>query len=142
MQLTEFIPLRPHSETFSLLANAAVPAGEACELSTEFEEIDFNEYLTKGNPDVYLVRVNGDSMEAEIYHGDLLIVNRNLQASNGDKVIASVNGSLTVKVFSTSKNGLQLVASNGKYPPRKITAKDDYKIFGVVTHVLHSLKKI
>ena len=139
--LTEFRPLSSHSKTLSLLASVAVSAGEPREISTELERIDLNELITSGGDDIFITRVNGDSMEAEIFHGDLLIVNRNLQARNGDKIIASVNGSYTVKIFSDNRKGLRLVASNGKYAPREITKRDDFEIFGVVTHVLHSLKK-
>lgn len=140
MNLTEFILLRPYSKKLSLIADVAVSAGDLCEIN-ELEQIDFNEYLTNGNDDIYLIRVVGDSMEAEIFHGDLLVVNRNLQAKNGDKIIASVNGSFTVKVFSQDPHGLRLVASNGKYKPRKIHRKDNFEIFGVVTHVIRNLKK-
>lgn len=142
MQLMEFILLAPHSKTFAHLASVAVTAGEPAEISDDIEQFDFNEHLTGGTDGVYFVRVVGDSMETEIFHGDLLIVNRNLQAQDGDKIIASVNGSFTVKIFSSCHNGLRLVASNGKYPARKITAKDDFEIFGVVTHVIHQLKKV
>lgn len=142
MQLTDFISLTPNSKTHARLASVAVTAGEPAEISGELEQFDFNEHLTGGNDAVYFVRVVGDSMETEIFHGDLLIVNRNLQAKDGDRIIASVNGSYTVKIFSSSQNGLRLVASNGKYPSRNITSKDDFEIFGVVTHVVRQLKKI
>ncbi len=141
MQLIEFTQIRPHSNNFSRLASVAVNCGEPLEISNEIEQFDLNESLTNGGDGVYFVRVVGDSMESEIFHGDLLIVNRNLQASDGDKIVASVNGSFTVKIFRQSPV-LQLVASNGKYTPRRITRRDDFQIFGVVTHVIHSLKKI
>ncbi len=142
MRLTDFLPLRPHSENYSLMATVAVPAGEPQDLESELERIDFNEYLTGGEEGVYLIRVEGDSMEAEIFHGDLLIVNRNLQPQPGDKVIARVGASYTVKIYSPCKNGLRLVASNEKYEPRFVNKKEDCEIFGVVTYVIHRLKKI
>jgi len=142
MKLTEFAPLLTHSENYCLMATVAVPAGEPSEIESELERIDFNEYLTGGADGVYLIRVDGDSMEAEIFHGDTLVVNRNLQPQPGDRVIARVGASYTVKIFSPCKNGLRLVASNEKYKPRFVNNKEDCEIFGVVTHVLHRLKKI
>ncbi len=65
-----------------------------------------------------MVHAEGDSMEAEIFHGDLLVVNRNLQPQPGDKVVACVGASYTVKIYSPCKNGLRLVASNEKYATR------------------------
>jgi len=142
MRLTDFLPLAPHSENYSLMATVAVPAGKPSEIESELERVDFNEYLTGGEEGVYLMRVEGDSIEAEIFHGDLLIVNRNLQPQPGDKVIARVGASYTVKIYSPCKNGLRLVASNEKYKPRFVNKKEDCEIFGVVTHVIHRLKKI
>jgi len=142
MRLTEFLPLRPRSGKTCLVATVAIPAGEAMEIMAELERIDFNEHLTNGEDGVYSVRVVGDSMEAEIFHGDWLIVNRNLQAHNGDIVVARVGAAYTVKIYSPCQNGLRLVASNEKYAARFVGRKEDYEIFGVVTHVVHQLKKI
>jgi DNA polymerase V len=141
MQISEILPLRRNSKQNSYLASVAVSAGIAAETSTDIELFDFNEHLTNGRDGVYLIRVVGDSMENEIFHGDLLIVNRNLQAQTGDKIIASVNGSFTVKTFTNAPSGLRLVASNGKYKERKIHRNDNFEIFGVVTHVVRNLKK-
>lgn len=43
-----------------------------------------------------MIRVVGDSMEAEIRQGDLIVVNTNLQPTAGDVVVACVNGAYTV----------------------------------------------
>ncbi len=119
----------------------SVSAGEPAESESLFERVDLNRFVTGGSEDVYMIRANGDSMETEIKSGDWLIVNRNLQPNGGDKILACVGNSYTVKIFAPDRNGLSLVASNGKYAPRKITAKDGCEIFGVVTHVLHTIKK-
>ena len=74
--------------------------------------------------------------------GDWLIINRSLQPKAGEIIIASLGGALTVKIYSPSPGGLRLVASNGKYTAREITRRDDFQVFGVVTHIIHRLKKI
>lgn len=142
MKLSEFIPLRPRSGKTSLLATVAVPAGEAIEITAELERVDLNEELTNGNDGVFLTRVSGDSMEAEIFHGDLLVINRNLQPNAGDIVVARVGADYTVKIFVPCRNGLRLVAANEQYAARFVSKKEDCEIFGVVTHVVHQLKKI
>ena len=140
--MTEIYKLKPTSENYCLMATiGSVSAGEPQEIEHAVEKIDLNEFVTGGSEDIFMIRANGDSMEAEIKSGDWLIVNRNLQPNHGDKVIARFGNSFTVKIYAPVRNGLSLVASNGKYAPRNITAKDDCEIFGVVTHVLHSLKK-
>lgn len=73
MRLAEPIPLRSHSENYCLMATVAVPAGEPLEIESELEKVDFNEYLTGCAEGVYLIRISGDSMEAEISHGDTLV---------------------------------------------------------------------
>ncbi len=65
-----------------------------------------------------------------------------IQPQPGDKVIARVGATYTVKIYSPCKNGLRLVTSNEKYKSHFVIKKDDCEIFGVVTHVLHRLKKI
>jgi DNA polymerase V len=142
MELYDWSQLRPRSGKTCLLATVAIPAGEATEITAELERIDFNEHLTAGSDGVYSVRVNGDSMEAEIFHGDWLIVNRNLCPQRGDIVVARIGAAYTVKIFSPCRNGLRLVARNEKYAARFVSQKEDYEIFGVVTHVVHRVKKI
>ncbi len=134
----EIIPLAENSKTTAWLALGAISAGRAQELSGDLEPVDLNEYLTNGRGAVFLVRVCGDSMETEIESGDLLIVDRNRAAKQNDKIIASVNGDFTIKIFR-ERPALQLVASNGKYLSRKITRRDNFQIFGVVTHIIKKI---
>ena len=141
MYLSEFIPLAPTCDQFILLASASIPAGEPSNVCTEFERLNFHEHITGGSDGVYTVRAIGDSMETEIRNGDLLVVNRNLLPKSGDIVIASVNGAFTVKVFQRKQSGLFLVPKNDNYEPQIITRKDDFEVFGVVTFILHQVKK-
>jgi DNA polymerase V len=106
------------------------------------ERIDLNEFVTGGNAGVYLIRADNDSMEHEIKCGDFLIVNRERPAVFGDAVVACVNGRFTVKDYQPKRNGLFLVPKNANYPAQKVTAKDDFEVFGVVTGILRNFKKI
>jgi DNA polymerase V len=141
MQL-EILPLSTDGEKSMWLASVTVPCGEPIEICTELEKIDLNEYLTHGSDGVYLIRVVGDSMETEIKSGDLIVVNRNLLPVSGDVIVASVNGSYTIKIYKPYRNGLQLISKNEAYKPRTITPEDKFEIFGVVTDVIHRLKKM
>ena len=130
--------LIPHSKKLSHLAGVAISCGAGADISNDLELFDFNEYLTAGSDGVFYVRVVGDSMEAEIYQGDLLVVNRNLQAKSGDKVLASVNGCFTIKIF-VERPRLRLVAANTKYKSIEISRRDDFQIFGVITHIVRKV---
>jgi SOS-response transcriptional repressor LexA len=135
----EILPRSP--QTRVLMALASISCGDPAEICTELERVDLNEFVTNGESGVYLLRAKGDSMEAEIRRGDMLIVNTNLQAETGDAVVARVNGDYIVKDFTTNRGGLFLVPKNKKYDSIKVTAKDDYEIVGVVTGIVRGFKK-
>jgi DNA polymerase V len=61
-------------------------------------KLDLNQHLIKNPPATFFVRVTGDSMvDAGIYSGDILVVDRSLNPKDGNIVIAVINGELTVK---------------------------------------------
>lgn len=100
--------------------------------------LDLNEYLIKNPAATFFVRASGDSMlGAGIRSGDLLIVDRSLEASQGKIVIAALDGELTVKRISFAGGRVQLLPENNKYPPIDITDEQDLVIWGVVTQVIH-----
>lgn len=60
--------------------------------------IDLNELCVNHPADTYFVIATGMSMvDAGIYEGPLLVVDRSLQAKHGDIIITSVAGECTVK---------------------------------------------
>ncbi len=68
-----------------------------------------------------------------IHNGDLLVVDRALEASHGDVVIAALDGQLTCKVLDLRRG--RLLSGNDLFRP--ISLKDlDVIIEGVVTHSL------
>lgn len=95
--------------------------------------LDLNEHVIKHPSATYYVRAQGDSMEqCGIYCGDLLVVDRSLEAVNGDVVIAVVDGCLACKVLDTKHR--QLLSGNPQFPPIQIDEDMDLVIEGVVTH--------
>lgn len=104
------------------------------------DTLDLNELLIKHPPATFFLRVSGSSMiKAGIHDKDILIVDRSLTATNGRVVIASINGELTVKRLCYEGTRRQLVAENDAYKPIDITDEMDFRIWGVVTSVIHSL---
>jgi DNA polymerase V len=76
---------------------------------------------------------------AGIYDGDLLVVDRSIEAKAGKVVIAALNGELTVKRLSRVEDRLRLEAENPTYAPIEFNEGDDVRLWGVVTNVIHSL---
>ena len=104
------------------------------------EDIDLNKYLIKHPTATFLVRVAGDSMiDVGINPDDILVVDRSLEVKNGDIIIASINGELTVKKLSKTKQGIFLMPANKKYQPIPIYDFNENVIWGVVTNVIHKL---
>lgn len=102
--------------------------------------LDLNEYLIKHPAATFFIRVTGDSMTgAGINSGDLLIVDRSLEAGNGNIVLAILDGEFTVKRFSKTGGDCWLVPENDAYEPVQITGTMDFQVWGVVVHVIHKV---
>ena len=102
--------------------------------------LDLNKHLIKHPAATFFVRVTGDSMiEAGIHPGDILIVDRSIEAKNKKVIIAVIDGELTVKRLSIVSGNLFLIPENPKYRPIQINDEMSFEIWGVVTNVIHSL---
>jgi DNA polymerase V len=120
------------------LAATSIQAGFPSPADDYLEDtLDLNEHLISHPASTFFVRVQGDSMnDANIHSGDILIVDKSLDAKPGDVVIAQLDGEFTVKTLQMEKGKPVLVAANPDYP--KILLQADSLIWGVVTH---SIKK-
>jgi len=123
------------------LFDARVPAGFPSP-ATDYEEdkLDLNEHLIKHPVATFFVRAIGDSMVgAGIHCGDLLVVDRSLEARDRSVVIAVVNGELTVKRIRIRKKKVTLEPENESYPAQEINENMEFEVWGVVTSVIHEL---
>ena len=70
------------------------------------------------NKEVFMLKVKGNSMiEAGIYSGDKVIVAKQPDAENGDKVVALVDDSATVKTFYKENGHFRLQPENSTMDP-------------------------
>ncbi len=117
-----------------------VPAGFPSPASDYIDKsIDLNEILIKNKVATFLVRALGDSMvEAGIFSGDILIIDKSITPANKNIVVAILNGEFTVKRFIKNGNKIFLQPENKKYRNIEISEEDDFKIWGVVTFVIHN----
>jgi DNA polymerase V len=141
MRVTEIYGFenRKRQELPLFLAN--VPAGFPSPADDYIDrKLDLNEYLVKHPSATFFVRVEGESMiNAGIHCGDVLIVDRALQAADKKIVIANVNGELTVKRIRKIKNKLFLAAENPDFEPIEVKGGEQFEVWGVVIYVLHQL---
>tara|TARA_B100000242_G_scaffold31635_1_gene18953 strand:+ start:3453 stop:3968 length:516 start_codon:yes stop_codon:yes gene_type:complete len=118
-----------------------VPAGFPSPADDYLEgALDLNAHLVREPSATFFVRAQGESMIGSgIHDGDLLVVDRSMQASDGKVVIVSVNGELTVKRLSRRKGKSWLLPDNPDYPPILMNEEDEHHFWGVVTNVIHAL---
>ncbi|WP_033369420.1 LexA family protein [Hymenobacter norwichensis] len=118
-----------------------VPAGFPSPASDHLEGLfDMNRLLFRHPDATYMLRVGGESMSgAEIHTGDLLAVDKHLEADHGHIVVAVVQGECTVKRLVRKGQSWWLMPANPAFKPYEITDTDELRIWGVVTHVVHEL---
>ena len=89
------------------------------------------------NHEVISVQTIGDSMiEANISEDDWLLLELGVLPSDGDIVMANIDGEFLAKVFFTDdQNRKWLLPKNKNYTPTELTPNSDVKIAGVV-HVM------
>ena len=139
-RLSDIQALLHHKKTSSLpLYSSKVQAGFPSPADDYIERyLDLNAEYIKHPSATFLVTAMGDSMvDVGIYSGDVLVVDKSLEAVDGKIVIAAINGELTVKRLSRKNGYVQLLPANPKYKPIDITDEQDVVIWGVVTLVLH-----
>jgi DNA polymerase V len=123
------------------LMSYSVPAGFPSPADDYIEDrIDLNTHLITHREATFVLRVSGWSMiNAGIHDGDEIIVDRALNASHGNIVVAVVNNELTVKRLHQSASGIRLVPENPDFADIVIKADEELMIWGVVTRVLHKV---
>lgn len=108
------------------------------------EYVELSEFLGKeDNDSSYLLKVSGESMsDVEIHDGDNLIISTKVIPVNGDIIVASVNGSSTVKTLKLEKDKIFLVPENKNFKPIEIDENTQFRIDGVVISMIRRIRKI
>ena len=106
------------------------------------DSIDLNRDIIKHKESTFYGRVDGDSMkDAGMGDGDIIVVDKALEARDGDFVVAFLDGDYTIKEFRKDKSGDfgWLVAHDRVYSPIKVTAENNFIIWGVVTFTIKKM---
>ena len=104
------------------------------------EVVDLPTFLTRGNPDVFAVRVKGESMiDALVADGDLVVLEPAADARNGEMVAAEINGDeVTLKHFFIQNGTVTLQPANAQIDPIVVPA-DKVQVRGKVVGVVRSM---
>jgi len=102
--------------------------------------IDLNEQLIRNKPATFFMRVTGISMiNAGIFDGDIVIVDRSLKPQNGKIVIAVIDGEMLIRRLELTMNKMRLVPETPKLATIDVSEFSDFKIWGVVSCVIRNV---
>ena len=111
---------------------AGIPASAEEE---SFDTLNLDDYLIKNKEATFMLEVKGESMkDAGILPGDKVLVERGLEAKDGDIVIAEVDRGWTMKYLRKRNGQVILMPANPKFLP--IIPREELNIAAVVRAVI------
>jgi repressor LexA len=121
---------------FSLPLRGVVAAGRAIEAEDTDERLELRDMF--GDDDLYVVKVKGQSMvDGHIADGDYVVIRKSETCENGEKVIAMIERSMTLKKFYKKKDHIRLEPMNSSMEPILVDpSRQDVRILGVLAGVI------
>ena len=99
--------------------------------------IDLNRELVRHKASTFYGRVVGNSMvDAGIDEGDILVIDKSLDAQDGDLVVCYVEGEFAIKFLSVENGTVLLKPANPDYLILEAKSCDDFRVWGVVTYTI------
>ncbi|MDA3954329.1 MAG: translesion error-prone DNA polymerase V autoproteolytic subunit [Bacteroidales bacterium] len=134
-----FVPDTSSEMSLSLL-ESMIPAGFPSPADDYLElPLDLNEKLIRNPSSTFFAQISGSSMiNAGINDGDIVIVDKSLQAKNDSVLVCIIDGEFTLKRFKKiDEENAFLMAENPEFDPIKINKHNTFQIWGVVTYSIH-----
>jgi len=103
-------------------------------------DIDLIRELGLDKTSVYIMRVDGNSMEGKdtyIPSGAFISVDRSIKALPGHVVLAVLNREFTIKTLLRKNGRYILQPANPDFPPIAVSGEDELIIWGVVDVVFY-----
>ena len=98
-------------------------------------DLSLTDYFVKNRDATMIIEARGDSMiDAGIFEGDILVIDRSVEPRPGDIVLAYLQGEFTLKTlkFANGQPELHPQNSSGNYPVIRPGEYDDFQIEGVL----------
>ena len=123
------------------LFEGSVPAGVPSHIEEAIDlDLNLHDHLVTNPNHTFCVKAIGESMrDAGIQSGDVMLVDRAIEPENRSIVLAVINNEFTVKRVNVSNKKLYLMPENENFTPIEITEEMDFKVWGVVTYVIHKV---
>jgi DNA polymerase V len=101
------------------------------------EGIDLNKEVVKNPDSTFIAKVVGVSMiDAGFYPGDIIVVDKSLNAKNNDIAVCSIDGEFTLKRIKIEHDRVFLQPENKRFSPIFITPENDFLVWGIVTYLI------
>ncbi|MFZ6709359.1 LexA family protein [Undibacterium sp. TC9W] len=103
--------------------------------------LDLNLFLVAHKEATYYFKVSGDCMTGiGIFDEDIIVVDRSLNASHGDLVLAIIDEEYTLKRLYQKWGRIELHPENPMFEPIRLTDGQELQIWGVITGVVRKYK--
>lgn len=114
-----------------------ITAGNPIERIENHELVSVPENMVKKN--TYALRVQGHSMiDDNILDGDVIVVEKQVSAENGQSVVALINNEqVTLKKFYIEADGIRLQPANPDMEPI-ILKNEEVQVLGIVSGVIRN----
>jgi DNA polymerase V len=140
-ELNAFLDIEPRTQLAVPMAGASAPCGFPSPADDYLERaLDFNELLVHNPAATFAVRLSSDSMTGVgLFPGDIAVVDRSVEPTNGCIVVALLDGEFTVKRYIRRAAGIVLHAENPSFADIEVSEERSFEIWGVVVKSIRML---
>jgi DNA polymerase V len=141
--LNAFLDIEPRTRLAVPLAGATAPCGFPSPADDYLDNpLDFNELLVRNISATFAVRLTSDSMTgAGLFPGDIAVVDRSVEPSNGCIVVALLDGEFTVKSYYRRDDTILLRAENPDFADIEVSNERSFEVWGVVVNSIRMLRR-
>lgn len=139
----EFFTPQDAQELLLPLASQGISCGFPSPADDYIEEcLDLNKLVIRDKAATFYGRVKGDSMrDADIQDGDILVIDRGMDAKTDDIVLGLIDGEFTVKRIEFDRDAIRLHPENPSFKSILVTPEQDFQVWGVMTYSLRKSRK-
>lgn len=99
--------------------------------------IDLNKEIVKNPATTFFGRVSGNSLiDIGLNDGDIMVIDKSKEPQNGRLAVCFIDGEFTAKYIKIEKQLVWLMPANKEYKPIKVTADNDFIIWGMVIRII------
>ncbi|PIQ08327.1 MAG: repressor LexA [Ignavibacteriales bacterium CG18_big_fil_WC_8_21_14_2_50_31_20] len=121
-----------NADTIEIPIIGRVAAGQPILAEENIEgTINIQASLINSKANCFALKVKGDSMiNAGIFEGDVVIINPQKDANNGEIIVAMIDNEATLKRFERKNGNISLIPENDNYSPINVHNLDNFSIIG------------